>query len=200
MSSARRRRIRWQSPSVTSECTETKDGPTVLGDHFYLEIINPETGEPVPDGELGELVFIALTKEALPIMRYRMRDLTRLLPGTARTMRRMRKITGRSDDMFIIRGANVFSTKIKERVLALDELAAHYQIHVSRDSQWDVVRIQVEKSPAAAGVNTAVLVAQIGKSIKDYVGINATIDAGELNSVRALKERRYGSLMSIMAN
>lgn len=170
-------------PGVASECIETKDGPTVWEDHFYPEIINPETGEPVPDGESGELVFTSLTKEALPIIRYRTRDLTRLLPGTARTMRRMAKITGRSDDMLIIRGVNVFPTQIEERVLALDVLAPHYQIHVSREGQLDVVRIQVEKSVAAAGADAAVLATQLGKAVKDYVGISATIDVGEPNSV-----------------
>jgi phenylacetate-CoA ligase len=170
-------------PGVASECIETKDGPTVWEDHFYPEIINPETGEPVPDGESGELVFTSLTKEALPIIRYRTRDLTRLLPGTARTMRRMAKITGRSDDMLIIRGVNVFPTQIEERVLALDELAPHYQIHVSREGQLDVVRIQAEKSVAAAGADAAVLATQLGKAVKDYVGISATIDVGEPNSV-----------------
>ncbi|MBT8078648.1 MAG: AMP-binding protein, partial [Gammaproteobacteria bacterium] len=104
-------------PGVANECIETKDGPTIWEDHFYPEIINPESGEPVPDGEMGELVFTSLTKEAMPIIRYRTRDLTRLLPGTARTMRRMDKITGRSDDMLIIRGVNVFPTQIEERVL-----------------------------------------------------------------------------------
>ncbi|MCP5089523.1 MAG: AMP-binding protein, partial [Gammaproteobacteria bacterium] len=114
-------------PGVASECIETKDGPVIWEDHFYPEIINPETGEPVPDGEMGELVFTSLTKEALPIIRSRTRDLTRLLPGTARTMRRMAKITGRSDDMLIIRGVNVFPTQIEERVLAVEALAPHYQ-------------------------------------------------------------------------
>lgn len=170
-------------PGVASECIETKDGPTVWEDHFYPEIIHPDTGESVPDGELGELVFTSLTKEALPIIRYRTRDLTRLLPGTARTMRRMGKITGRSDDMLIIRGVNVFPTQIEERVLALDELAPHYQIHVSREGQLDVVRIQVEKSIAATDADAAALAAQLGKAIKDYVGISATIDVGEPNSV-----------------
>ena len=133
-------------PGVANECIETKDGPTIWEDHFYPEIINPETGEPVPDGEMGELVFTSLTKEALPVIRYRTRDLTRLLPGTARTMRRMDKITGRSDDMLIIRGVNVFPTQIEERVLAVSGLAPHYQIRVVRDGQLDVMTVQVEKS------------------------------------------------------
>ncbi|NBS77626.1 MAG: phenylacetate--CoA ligase, partial [Betaproteobacteria bacterium] len=114
-------------PGVASECAETKDGPTIWEDHFYPEIIDPETGEVLPDGELGELVFTSLTKEALPIIRYRTRDLTRLLPGTARTMRRMEKITGRSDDMMIVRGVNVFPTQIEELILRQSALSAHYQ-------------------------------------------------------------------------
>jgi phenylacetate-CoA ligase len=120
-------------PGVASECVETKDGPTIWEDHFYPEIIHPETGEPVADGELGELVFTSLTKEALPIIRYRTRDLTRLLPGTARTMRRMEKITGRSDDMMIIRGVNVFPTQIEELILKRPELAPHYQCILTRE-------------------------------------------------------------------
>ncbi|RMH49304.1 MAG: phenylacetate--CoA ligase, partial [Alphaproteobacteria bacterium] len=115
-------------PGVANECVETKDGLHIWEDHFYPEIINPETGEPVPDGEFGELVFTSLTKEAFPIIRYRTRDLTRLLPGTARSMRRMEKITGRSDDMIILRGVNVFPTQIEEQLLAMEGLAPHFQI------------------------------------------------------------------------
>jgi len=170
-------------PGVANECIETKDGPTVWEDHFYPEIVNPESGAPVPDGQVGELVFTSLTKEALPIIRYRTRDLTCLLPGTARTMRRMGKITGRSDDMLIIRGVNVFPTQIEERVLAIEALAPHYQIHVSRDGRMDVVNIQVEKSVAAESADTELLARQLGKAIKDYVGISATINVGEPNSV-----------------
>ena len=136
-------------PGVANECIETKDGPTIWEDHFYPEIIDPETGETLPDGEMGELVFTSLTKEALPVIRYRTRNLTRLLPGSARAMRRMDKITGRSDDMLIIRGVNVFPTQIEERVLAVDALAPHYQIRVSRDGSLDVMTVAVEKSPEA---------------------------------------------------
>jgi phenylacetate-CoA ligase len=125
-------------PGVASECAETKDGPTIWEDHFYPEIIDPETGEVLPDGELGELVFTSLTKEAMPIIRYRTRDLTRLLPGTARTMRRMEKITGRSDDMMIVRGVNVFPTQIEELLLKQRALAPHYQIVLTKEGPLDV--------------------------------------------------------------
>ncbi len=170
-------------PGVANECIETKDGPTIWEDHFYPEIINPESGEPVEDGEMGELVFTSLTKEALPIIRYRTRDLTRLLPGTARTMRRMDKITGRSDDMLIIRGVNVFPTQIEERVLAVNELAPHYQIRVSRDGRLDVVTIQVEKTVEAAGADAAELAGRLRKDVKDYIGVSATIEVGDAGTV-----------------
>jgi len=131
-------------PGVASECAETKDGPTIWEDHFYPEIIDPETGEVLPDGELGELVFTSLTKEALPIIRYRTRDLTRLLPGTARTMRRMEKITGRSDDMMIVRGVNVFPTQIEELILRQSALSAHYQCILQKEGPLDKLTVKVE--------------------------------------------------------
>jgi len=131
-------------PGVASECVETKDGPTIWEDHFFPEIIHPDTGEPVADGELGELVFTSLTKEAMPIIRYRTRDLTRLLPGTARTMRRMEKITGRSDDMMIVRGVNVFPTQIEELILRHSALSAHYQCVLSKDGPLDNLLVKVE--------------------------------------------------------
>ena len=170
-------------PGVANECIETKDGPTIWEDHFYPEIVNPESGVPVADGEMGELVFTSLTKEALPVIRYRTRDLTRLLPGTARTMRRMDKITGRSDDMLIIRGVNVFPTQIEERVLALGTLAPHYQIHVKRDGQLDVMSIQVEKTNDAAALDSAELAGRLKKEIKDYVGVSADVEVLEPGSV-----------------
>jgi phenylacetate-CoA ligase len=185
-------------PGVANECIETKDGPTIWEDHFYPEIIHPETGEPLPDGEMGELVFTSLTKEALPIIRYRTRDLTRLLPGTARTMRRMDKITGRSDDMLIIRGVNVFPTQIEERVLAVSALAPHYQIRVAREGQLDVITVQVEKTVEAVDADSAVIASELKKGIKDYVGVSATIDVcepGEVarsegKAVRVIDERK----------
>ena len=131
-------------PGVASECAETKDGPTIWEDHFYPEIIDPETGKVLPDGELGELVFTSLTKEALPIIRYRTRDLTRLLPGTARSMRRMEKITGRSDDMMIVRGVNVFPTQIEELILRQSALSAHYQCILQKDGPLDSLTVKVE--------------------------------------------------------
>ena len=136
-------------PGVGMECAETKDGPTIWEDHFYPEIINPTTGEVLPDGEYGELVFTSLTKEALPVIRYRTRDLTRLLPGTARPMRRIDKITGRSDDMLIIRGVNVFPTQIEEQILKIRQLAPHYEIVVYRDGNLDCVDIRIELRPEA---------------------------------------------------
>ncbi len=137
-------------PGVANECVETKDGPTIWEDHFYPEIIDPETGEVLPDGEFGELVFTSLTKEALPIIRYRTRDLTRLLPGTARTMRRMEKITGRSDDMMIVRGVNVFPTQIEELILKRAELAPHYQCILTREGPLDALTVAVETRPDVA--------------------------------------------------
>ncbi len=137
-------------PGVANECVETKDGPTIWEDHFYPEIIHPETGEVLPDGELGELVFTSLTKEALPIVRYRTRDLTRLLPGTARTMRRMEKITGRSDDMMIVRGVNVFPTQIEELILKHAALTAHYQCVLTREGPLDCLTVRVETRPGLA--------------------------------------------------
>jgi phenylacetate-CoA ligase len=131
-------------PGVASECAETKDGPTIWEDHFYPEIIDPQTGEVLPDGELGELVFTSLTKEALPIIRYRTRDLTRLLPGTARTMRRMEKITGRSDDMMIVRGVNVFPSQIEELILRQSALSAHYQCILQKEGPLDTLTVKVE--------------------------------------------------------
>ena len=142
-------------PGVANECIETKDGPTIWEDHFYPEIIDPETGKVLPDGEEGELVFTTLTKEALPMIRYRTRDLTRLLPPTARSMRRMDKITGRSDDMLIIRGVNVFPTQIEELVLKMPSLAPCYQLVVTREGHLDQLEVHVEERPVADGRDPA---------------------------------------------
>ena len=142
-------------PGVANECIETKDGPTIWEDHFYPEIIDPETGKVLPDGEEGELVFTTLTKEALPMIRYRTRDLTRLLPPTARSMRRMDKITGRSDDMLIIRGVNVFPTQIEELVLRMPSLAPCYQLVVTREGHLDQLEVHVEERPRADGRDPA---------------------------------------------
>jgi phenylacetate-CoA ligase len=165
-------------PGVASECIETKDGPTIWEDHFYPEIINPETGEPGADGEMGELVFTSLTKEALPIIRYRTRDLTRLLPGTARTMRRMEKITGRSDDMMIIRGVNVFPSQIEELILKRPELAPHYQCVLTREGPMDNLKVAVEirpgTQPDSAEARAAAKMLQ--HEIKVYIGSSVEID------------------------
>ena len=170
-------------PGVANECIESKDGPVIWEDHFYPEIINPDTGDPVADGELGELVFTSLTKEALPIIRYRTRDLTRLLPGTSRTMRRMDKITGRSDDMLIIRGVNVFPTQIEERVLKQPGLSPHYQLTVSRDGQLDVLSVLVERTAETAAEEGDGIAGQLKQSIKDFIGVSAQIVVGDPGAV-----------------
>jgi phenylacetate-CoA ligase len=162
-------------PGVAQECVETKDGPTIWEDHFYPEIINPESGEVVADGEEGELVFTSLTKEALPIIRYRTRDLTRLLPGSARTMRRMDKITGRSDDMLIIRGVNVFPTQIEEQILKIETLAPHYQIEVTRENNMDLMQINVELLPGADLGKRGEAEKDLQKYIKDIIGISTRV-------------------------
>ncbi len=163
-------------PGVAMECAETKDGPTIWEDHFYPEIIDPNTGEVLPDGEYGELVFTSLTKEALPVIRYRTRDLTRLLPGTARPMRRIDKITGRSDDMLIIRGVNVFPTQIEEQILKIPALAPHYEIIVSKQGNLDVVNVKVELTPAAQEADQDSVVKELQHHIKSVVGISTKID------------------------
>jgi len=161
-------------PGVAQECLETKDGLHVWEDHFYPEIIDPETGAVLPDGEVGELVFTSLTKEAMPIVRYRTRDLTRLLPGTARTMRRIEKITGRSDDMLIIRGVNVFPTQIEELVLRDSRLAPDYRIRVTRTGALDELAVQVAVVDATA--DSADCAKQLRHLIKSYVGVSANIE------------------------
>ena len=165
-------------PGVASECVETKDGPTVWEDHFYPEIVNPETGEPLPDGEVGELVFTSLTKEAMPIIRYRTRDLTRLLPGTARTMRRMQKVTGRSDDMMIVRGVNVFPTQIEELILRQPELTPHYQCVLRREGPLDSLTVLVEVAAGLAPDDDAArrAAARLEHDIKAYVGSSVTTE------------------------
>ena len=165
-------------PGVGMECIESKDGPTIWEDHFYPEIINPETGEVVPDGEYGELVFTSLTKEALPIVRYRTRDLTRLLPGHARPMRRIDKITGRSDDMLIIRGVNVFPTQVEEQILKIEALSPHYEIHVEKDGNLDMVTVRVELKPEAAGSDNATgdAAKELQHRVKTHIGISTRIE------------------------
>ena len=165
-------------PGVANECVETKDGPTIWEAHFYPEIIDPDTGEPVPDGQEGELVFTSLTKEALPIIRYRTRDLTRLLPGTARTMRRMQKITGRSDDMMIIRGVNVFPTQIEELLLKRPELSPHYQCVLTREGPMDNLKVAVECAPGVdpEGIQARAAAKLLQHEIKIYVGSSVEVE------------------------
>ena len=165
-------------PGVASECAETKDGPTIWEDHFYPEVIDPDTGEVLPDGSEGELVFTSLTKEALPIIRYRTRDLTRLLPGSARTMRRMQKITGRSDDMMIIRGVNVFPTQIEELILKRAELSPHYQCVLTREGPMDNLKVQVETAPGVdpQSIEARAAAKLLQHEIKVYVGSSVEVD------------------------
>ncbi len=162
-------------PGVATECIETKDGPTIWEDHFYPEVVNPETGEVLPDGEHGELVFTSLTKDAFPVIRYRTRDLTRLLPGTARTMRRFDKITGRSDDMLIIRGVNVFPTQIEELILKTEGLAPHYQLEITRDGRMDALTINAELSPGTPGSRIGELEKELAHRVKAYVGVTSRV-------------------------
>ena len=183
-------------PGVANECVETKDGLHVWEDHFYPEVIDPETGQPVADGELGELVFTSLTKEAFPIIRYRTRDLTRLLPGTARSLRRMEKVTGRSDDMMIIRGVNVFPTQIEEQLLKVPALAPHYQIEITRDGRMDVMTLKVE----AAGAHTTgdearkAAAATLASLVKNVVGVSSQVVVGAPNTV----ERSQGKARRVI--
>jgi len=164
-------------PGVASECVETKDGPVIWEDHFYPEIINPDTGEPVPDGQEGELVFTSLTKEALPVIRYRTRDLTRLLPPTARSMRRIAKITGRSDDMLIIRGVNVFPSQIEELLLRISGLAPHYQLELTRHGHLDALEIHVECNLELAGLSDARdrAARELAHHVKNNIGISVSV-------------------------
>jgi len=170
-------------PGVASECVESKDGPVIWEDHFYPEVIDPETGAVLPDGSEGELVFTSLTKEAFPIIRYRTRDLTRLLPPTSRAFRRMGKIVGRSDDMLIIRGVNVFPTQIEELVLQHGKLSALYQLVVTRDRHLDEVEVLVELQQAAAGADGAEIGRSLELRIKTMVGIGTRVNVLPPNSV-----------------
>jgi phenylacetate-CoA ligase len=170
-------------PGVASECVESKDGPVIWEDHFYPEIINPETGEPVADGEEGELVFTTLTKEAFPVIRYRTRDLTRLLPPTSRSMRRIGKIVGRSDDMLIIRGVNMFPTQVEELVLQTEGLSGQYQIVVSRQGLLDEVEVRCEVLPTHAQADRNVMAKELQHRIKTLVGVSTRIKIGDPESV-----------------
>ncbi|PSL22010.1 phenylacetate--CoA ligase PaaK [Shimia abyssi] len=184
-------------PGVANECVETKDGPVIWEDHFLPEIIDPVTGDVLPDGEMGELVFTTLTKEGLPMIRYRTRDLTRLMPGTARSMRRMEKITGRSDDMIILRGVNVFPSQIEEQVLATGGLAPYYQIELFKSGRMDAMRVHVEAMPDAAdNLSKTAAARMLTKRIKDMVGVSTEIIVGEPGEV----ERSQGKARRVVDN
>jgi phenylacetate-CoA ligase len=163
-------------PGVANECVETKDGLHIWEDHFYPEVIDPETGEALPDGEPGELVFTSLTKEAMPVIRYRTRDLTRLMPGTARSMRRMEKITGRSDDMMIVRGVNVFPTQIEELILRDERLAPHFLIELSRRDRLDEMTVKVEARPGTDDAVRAACNKDLSHLIKALIGVTAAVE------------------------
>ncbi|MGJ8616547.1 MAG: phenylacetate--CoA ligase PaaK [Sulfitobacter sp.] len=171
-------------PGVANECVETKDGLHIWEDHFYPEIIDPQTGDPVEGGQEGELVFTTLTKEGIPMIRYRTKDLTKLMPGTARSMRRMAKITGRSDDMIILRGVNVFPTQIEEQLLVSGGLSPHFQIELYRSGRMDAMRVFVEATPDAADEASKNAAARmLVKRIKDVVGITTEVIVGKPGEV-----------------
>lgn len=180
-------------PGVANECVETKDGLHIWEDHFYPEVIDPETGKVLPDGERGELVFTSLSKEAMPVIRYRTRDLTRLLPGTARSHRRMEKVTGRSDDMMIVRGVNVFPTQIEELLMRCERLSPHYQIELLREERLDVMRLLVEARPDCTDSKTRESEgAALASHIRNIIGIGAQVVVGDPGAVErsAGKARR----------
>ncbi|MEV4533868.1 phenylacetate--CoA ligase PaaK [Asanoa sp. NPDC049518] len=178
-------------PGVANECVETKDGPHIWEDHFYPEIIDPVTGAVLPDGSFGELVFTSLTKQAMPVIRYRTRDLTRLLPGTARPMRRMEKITGRTDDMMIVRGVNVFPTQIEELILGTAELSPHFQCVLSRSGRLDALTVRVERRP---GVDASAAAATLAAAVKDRIGVTIAVEVLEPDGV----ERSMGKMRRIV--
>ncbi|KZL03555.1 MULTISPECIES: phenylacetate--CoA ligase PaaK [unclassified Pseudovibrio] len=182
-------------PGVAQECVETKDGLHIWEDHFYPEIIDPVTGEVLPDGSEGELVFTTLTKEGLPIIRYRTRDLTRLMPGTARKMRRMEKITGRSDDMMIVRGVNVFPTQIEEQMLRCDGLSPHYQIQIARKGRMDQLTVNVEAAAhATSDADRLASARELAVHVKNNIGISVGVDVGLPNSI----ERSQGKATRVI--
>jgi phenylacetate-CoA ligase len=172
-------------PGVASECVETKDGPTIWEDHFYPEVVDPATGAVLPEGEHGELVLTSLTKEAMPVIRYRTRDLTRLMPGTARAMRRMEKVTGRSDDMIILRGVKVFPSQIEEQILRCRGLAPHYVIELGREGRLDTMNVLVEARPDAADPATRAEQAKdFIHHVKAVVGVSVrvlVVDPGKID-------------------
>ena len=181
-------------PGVASECVETKDGLTVWEDHFYPEVIDPVTGEVLPDGEEGELVFTSLTKQAMPIVRYRTRDLTRLLPGTARTMRRIEKITGRTDDMIILRGVNLFPTQIEELILRTPALSPHFQCVLERDGTLDAMTVRVERRESTAPHAADAAGRELQRLVKASIGVTVGVDVLDPDGV----ERSVGKMRRIV--
>ena len=181
-------------PGVASECVETKDGLTVWEDHFYPEVIDPVTGQVLEDGEEGELVFTSLTKQAMPILRYRTRDLTRLLPGTARTMRRVEKITGRTDDMIILRGVNLFPTQIEELILQTPALSPHFQCVLERDGNLDSLTVVVEHRGSASAPEAERAGVELIRLVKNSIGVTIGVQVLPPGSV----ERSVGKMRRIV--
>jgi phenylacetate-CoA ligase len=181
-------------PGVANECVETKDGLHVWEDHFYPEVIDPLTGEVLPDGEEGELVLTSLTKQAMPVVRYRTRDLTRLLPGTARTMRRMERITGRTDDMMIVRGVNLFPTQIEELILRSPALTPYFQCVLEREDRLDTLTVRVERRPDASAEEALQAGRDLRETVKGRIGVTIAVDVVEPDSV----ERSVGKMKRIV--
>nr|BFD86391.1 phenylacetate--CoA ligase [Streptomyces sp. Xyl84] len=181
-------------PGVAQECVETKDGPHIWEDHFFPEVVDPLTGEVLPEGAEGELVFTSLTKEAMPVIRYRTRDLTRLLPGTARAFRRMEKITGRCDDMVILRGVNLFPTQIEEIVLRTPGVAPHFQLRLTREDRLDALTVRAEARPGAGPEVREAAARSIGAAVKDGIGVSVAVEIVEPESL----ERSVGKIRRIV--
>jgi phenylacetate-CoA ligase len=181
-------------PGVAQECVETKDGLHIWEDHFYPEVIDPLTGEVLPDGEEGELVFTSLTKQAMPVIRYRTRDLTRLLPGTARPMRRMEKVTGRTDDMIILRGVNLFPTQIEELIMRIPALSPHFQLHLTRDGRMDQLAVHVERRPGTTASDTAAAGPRLTTLVKNTIGVTVSTSVLEPEAI----ERSVGKMRRIV--
>src|SRR5216683_4966921 len=181
-------------PGVAQECVETKDGLHIWEDHFYPEVIDPLTGEVLPDGEEGELVFTSLTKQAMPVIRYRTRDRTRLLPGTARTMRRMQKITGRTDDMIILRGVNLFPTQIEELIMGIPALSPHFQLHLTREDRMDQLAVHVEHRPGMSESDSADAATTLSARVKNTIGVTITTSVMAPDSI----ERSVGKMRRIV--
>lgn len=181
-------------PGVAQECLETKDGLHIWEDHFYPEVVDPVTGEVLPDGEEGELVFTSLTKEAMPVIRYRTRDLTRLLPGTARAFRRMEKVTGRSDDMIILRGVNLFPTQIEEIVLRTPGVAPHFQLRLTREGRMDALTVRAEAREGVSPEQRQAAVLGIAAAVKDGIGVSVTVEVVDPETL----ERSVGKIKRIV--